>query len=131
MTPLLEYPKITWPDGKTFAFTIFDDTDLATLENVKPVYDLLLELGFRTTKSIWPLSSTEDGRVDRLGSTCEDVDYVAWLHELQGHGFEVGYHLASGCTSPRDRTRIGLERFHELFGPEPITMTNHMNNKEG
>ena len=29
--------KIQWPDGKDFAFTVFDDTDFATLKNVKKV----------------------------------------------------------------------------------------------
>jgi len=28
------------------AFSVFDDTDLATVENVMPVYDLLADLGF-------------------------------------------------------------------------------------
>lgn len=48
-------PHIPWPDGKRFAFTIFDDTDHQTLENVPPVYDFLSDLGLRTTKSVWPL----------------------------------------------------------------------------
>ena len=26
--------KISWPDGKNFAFTVFDDTDYSTLKNV-------------------------------------------------------------------------------------------------
>ena len=43
---------IPWPHGKRFAFTVFDDTDSATLENVSPVYALLRDLGFRTTKSV-------------------------------------------------------------------------------
>ncbi|MEJ7640553.1 MAG: hypothetical protein WKF75_21925, partial [Singulisphaera sp.] len=101
------------------------------LENVKPVYDLLHDLGFRTTKSIWPLRPPDDGEVDRHGSTCADSAYAAWHHGLQGEGFEIGYHLATGCTSPWDRTRLGLERFRELFGPERATMSNHMNNQEG
>lgn len=33
--------RIDWPDGKAFAFTIFDDTDFPTLDNVGPVYALL------------------------------------------------------------------------------------------
>ena len=41
-----------FPHGKRFAFTIVDDTDVATVANVKPLYDLLHELGFRTTKRI-------------------------------------------------------------------------------
>ncbi len=27
---------ITFPDNKQFAFTIFDDTDLSTIENIGP-----------------------------------------------------------------------------------------------
>ena len=43
--------KLQWPDGKDFAFTIFDDTDLATLDNVNEVYSLLSDYGLITTKS--------------------------------------------------------------------------------
>ena len=43
--------KILWPDNKKFAFTIFDDTDRANLENIKIVYDFLNKLGFKTTLS--------------------------------------------------------------------------------
>jgi hypothetical protein len=32
------------PNNKKFAFTILDDTDLSTVENVSPVYRLLAEL---------------------------------------------------------------------------------------
>jgi len=31
---------VTWPDGKAFAFTVFDDTDLAVPGNFERVYDL-------------------------------------------------------------------------------------------
>ena len=52
---------VTFPDGKRFAFTIFDDTDVGTLESLRPIYDLLAQLGLRTTKTVWPL--------DYLGSS--------------------------------------------------------------
>ena len=42
-----------WPQNKEFAFTIIDDTDFATKKNIKPVYDLLYDLGFLTTKTVW------------------------------------------------------------------------------
>ena len=29
--------NLQFPDGKSFAFTVFDDTDNATVENVRPV----------------------------------------------------------------------------------------------
>ena len=48
--------SLDFPEGRKFAFTILDDTDDATVENVRPVYDLLTELGFRTTKTVWPLA---------------------------------------------------------------------------
>ena len=55
-----------WPDGKAFAFSVFDDTDLSTLENAPAVYRLLRDLGFRTTKSVWPLRGTRH-RARRYG----------------------------------------------------------------
>ena len=42
---------VEWPEGRSLAFTVFDDTDHATLENVSPVYAFLRESGFRTKKS--------------------------------------------------------------------------------
>ena len=51
--------RFEFPQGKRFAFTIVDDTDVATVANVKPLYDLLHELGFRTTKTVWPLGCPE------------------------------------------------------------------------
>lgn len=42
-----------WPDGKSFALTIIDDTDKSTLENTPLVYDYLYLRGILTTKSVW------------------------------------------------------------------------------
>ena len=39
------------PTGKRFAFSILDDTDDSTLENVEPLYAILRDHGFRTTKT--------------------------------------------------------------------------------
>ena len=43
---------MTWPNGKRFAFTIIDDTDKSTVENIKPVYDYLYSHGLKTTKTV-------------------------------------------------------------------------------
>ena len=48
-------PQIKWPGGKDFAFTIFDDPDLQTVDNVGQVYSFLLDLGFLATKAVWPI----------------------------------------------------------------------------
>ena len=83
--------RIQWPDGKAFAFTIFDDTDFQTVENVGPVYSLLSDLGFRTTKSVWPLRG--NGTPVTGGDTCEDEKYLRWVLDLHEKGFR------SRCTT--------------------------------
>ena len=70
------------PDGKQFIFTILDDTDDATVDNVKPVYDLLDELGFRTTKTVWPLDCPEGSNLYFAAQTLQDPDYLAFIREL-------------------------------------------------
>jgi hypothetical protein len=111
-----------WPEGKQFGFTIFDDTDFATLENVAPVYSFLSDQGFATTKSVWPTRS-EGAPFD--GSTCEDAAYLAWLLELQQAGFEIGYHMAGPRTSTRECTSAALDRFRSHFGSRPKILANH------
>ena len=62
--------RLQLPEGKRFVFTIFDDTDSATLENVRGVYALLADLGFRTTKSCWVVDGDRNqGKFP--GDTCD------------------------------------------------------------
>lgn len=115
--------RVEWPDGRAFAFTIFDDTDNATIENVSPVYSLMRDLGLRTTKSVWATSG--DG-VPRIGgTTCDDPRYCDWTLELQAAGFEIGSHGASPTTSPRDVVARSLKRFREIYGQDPDALANH------
>src|SRR5207237_4888260 len=67
-------PAIRWPDGKQFAFTIFDDPDGQTVEDGKRVYGLLAEMGFRTTRGVWP--GTPVRTPNSLGAACDDVAYT-------------------------------------------------------
>jgi hypothetical protein len=121
--------QIKWPDGKTFAFTVLDDTDSATLGNVSPVYDVLADLGFRTTKSVWPLSGDLQ-KAFLPGDTCEDPDYRAWLLGLQEQGFEIASHGATYHTSKREETIRGLDEYKNIFGGDPVTCIQHGNNAE-
>ena len=103
--------RIKLPDGKRFAFTISDDTDSATLENVSGVYALLAELGFRTTKSCWVVDGDRSqGKFP--GDTCDRAEYRQWLLELQAGGFEIGWHGPTwhGLSPRADHRRPG-ERF--------------------
>ena len=36
-------PAVTWPQGKRFAFTVFDDPDSQTLEAGRAVYSFLAD----------------------------------------------------------------------------------------
>lgn len=120
--------KITWPEGKDFAFTVFDDTDFSTLENVREVYSFLIDCGFRITKSVWPIRGNQGSPIG--GATCEDKDYVEWLCHLKEIGFEIGFHNATCHSSLRDETIKALERFKELLGYYPKSMSNHSRNEE-
>lgn len=120
---------IEWPDGKSFAFTVFDDTDWGTVDNLKPVYDHLLDCGLRTTKSVWVLAGTEEPE-EIGGATCEEAGYRDWVLSLQAAGFEIGWHNATFHSSRRERTLEGLERFRALFGHYPRTMANHTTCRE-
>jgi hypothetical protein len=115
--------KISWPDGKAFAFTVFDDTDSQTLEIARAVYGFLADRGFRTTKSVWPVRGK--GKPSDCGATCDEPDYREWVQGLQRQGFEIGYHMAASHTSKREETAFGLEQFARHFGQYPASMANH------
>jgi hypothetical protein len=116
--------KIHWPDGKDFAFTIFDDTDCSTFATVRDVYALLRDCGFRTTKSVWPVRGQQTPI--NGGDTCDEPEYLAWIVKLQSMGFEIGYHMTTYHSSLREETIAGLEKFARLFGQYPTTMANHV-----
>lgn len=123
MIDAMQSPAIDWPDGKRFAFTVFDDTDDATVGNVRAVYAFLAGLGFRTTKSVWPLAGK--GVPHAGGSTCADPQYLRWVQQLQRQSFEIGFHMATFHTSPRADTVQALDRFAEMFGAYPKSMAAH------
>lgn len=116
-----------FPGEARFAFTVVDDTDFATVDNVKPVYDLLAELGMRTTKTLWPLAATEPNPYDG-SQTAADPRYRAFLQSLQRDGFEPALHGVRMHSSRRDDIVDGLERFGEYFGDGPAMHVNHFKN---
>lgn len=119
-----------FPDGARFAFTILDDTDDATVENLAPVYDLLTELGFRTTKTAWPLDCPEGSPLYSAAETLANAEYLAFVRDLAARGFELAYHGATMESSPRARTEEGLRVFESLLGATPKIYCNHGQNLE-
>lgn len=118
-----------WPDGKKFAFTIFDDPDSQTLEGGREIYALLSDLGLRTTKAVWPVRGPRTP--SDHGGTCAEPDYRTWCQNLQQQGFEIAFHNATLHTSFREETRQALELFREYFGDYPASMANHYFAEEG
>ena len=119
-----------FPGGKRFAFTVIDDTDVATVDNVAPLYGLLERLGLRTTKTAWPLPYPSGGSDFDSSETLEDAGYRDFVLGLQRRGFEIASHGATMESSTREQTLLGLERMHEIFGEYPIVHANHANNRE-
>jgi len=120
--------EFSWPMGKKFAFTIFDDTDHSTVENVGPVYDFLAGLGIMTTKSAWPLAPVKTPKIG--GDTLDNPRYREFVLNLQNKGFEIGFHGATCHDSERARTEAGLLRFRDILGKYPSVHCNHCDNAE-
>lgn len=116
---------VVWPEGKRFAFTVFDDPDAQSLETSRIVYRFLADLGFRTTIAVWPLGARREPNSG--GETCANPEYRAHVQGLEASGFEAGWHNATLHTSTREETAEGLDRFREYFGRDPYSMANHYN----
>jgi len=116
--------KIKWPDNKRFAFTVIDDTDGATVDNVKPVYDYLYECGIITTKTVWSFPS----RNHYTGECLSDHNYKVFIKDLRSKGFEIAFHNAGSGAFTREETIQALEVFNDLLGYYPKMHINHSNN---
>lgn len=122
--------RLHYPGGKRFAFTIVDDTDMVTLERVRPVYEALERYGFRTTKTTWVYRSNNEGHEANRGDSLEDPDYRAFILGLQAKGFEIALHGVRGGSSRREDTLAGLQEFRTLLGHDPKLFVNHSVNEE-
>jgi hypothetical protein len=112
-----------FPQNNKFAFAIHDDTDLSTVETVRPIYRLLEEIGMCTTKSVWPLASVPDGR--HGGASLQDPEYLSFILELRDKGFEIALHGVRNHHATRDLVEKGLQEFHRLIGYDPRIHVNH------
>ncbi len=117
-----------FPEGKKFAFTVFDDTDNSTVQNVGAVYRLLDELGMRTTKSVWALPNVPGAKFG--GSNLHDREYLEWVLQLQKRGFEIALHNVRNADSPREVVKRGFLEFEGRIGKPPRIHVNHSSNRE-
>jgi hypothetical protein len=121
---------VTFPEGKRFAFSIVDDTDLTTLARVKPVYDALIRYGLRTTKTVWVVASNELTHDANIGDTLADPEYGAFVKDLAVQGFEIALHGVRGGSSRRADIVEGLETFRREIGYYPRMHVNHSRNRD-
>lgn len=122
--------RIKFPENKKFAFSIFDDTDGATIENVGPVYELLTELKIYTTKSVWVLPTDYSEETINLSPSLSNPKYLSFILELKNKGFEIGFHGARGISSKREDVIFAIEHFKKLIGYYPKVYANHLGNRE-
>ncbi len=121
---------IKFPYNKKFAFTVFDDTDKATIENIKPIYDLLGELKIYITKSVWSFINRNPILNADKGLSLEDKKYLKFILNLRDQGFEIAFHGAKEESSKREETIKAIEFFKEKIGYYPKTYANHASNRE-
>lgn len=121
---------ITFPEGKRFAFSIVDDTDMATLERVKPLYELLARYGMRTTKTVWVMETNEPTHQPNQGDTLHNPAYLAFILDLKAKGFEIALHGVRGGSSVRQEIVSGLEEFRDAIGQYPSIHVNHSLNRD-
>jgi hypothetical protein len=107
-----------------------DDTDNATVENVRPIYRLLESLGMLTTKTVWPVRCEEGSATFAAAETLDDARYRDFVVDLNRRGFEIAFHCATMESSQRERTIRALTRFAEIFGGPPRVHANHSLNRE-
>jgi hypothetical protein len=123
-----------FPYGKTFAVAFVDDTDLATLPKITPVYRYLDDHGILSTKTVWTLPaicSSGSLPYSYAGTTTlQDADYRRYCEWLQGRGFEIAMHTASGGDNVRERTIEAYALFEDIFGHPPHTNIMHGRNRE-
>jgi hypothetical protein len=123
-----EARRLSWPAGKRFAFTVVDDTEMATIDNVGPVYDLLGSLGVHTTKTVWPCGFQRPPRFG--GDTLDEPEYLRWIRSLADDGFEIAFHGATDHASLREGTVAALNSFRERLGADPRVHVNHFGQSE-
>jgi hypothetical protein len=117
-------PRIQFPGGRRFAFSVFDDTDNGTVANLSPVYDLLWDSRVLTTKSVWVYPP----RGPFSGQSLVDDDYLGFILKLKSQGFEIGLHGVGDGVFTRQEIADGLEIFNKKIGHYPRIYANHAGN---
>lgn len=120
--------RIEWPERKAFAFTIVDDTDNDVLLNTRPIYELLLALGMKTTKTAWVYPPRPGNPYE--GSSLQDLGYREWILGLRDSGFEIALHNVGSGAFTRNEILEGIREFSMIVGHAPRIQINHASNPD-
>ena len=121
---------IQFPDGERYAFPVVDDSDLATLERIRPVYEVLNQYGVKTTKTVWVFPTSNPSHETNQGDWLADPGYREFIRELQSNGFEIALHGVRGGSSQRAEIIAGLDEFKRVLGHDPAIHVNHSLNRD-
>ncbi len=132
---------LPFPHGKDFTVSFVDDTDLSTIDNTAPVYDLLSDLNIKGTKTVWihrqKRSSAFSEKDEYIvssnthnGSTLEDEEYLDFIKSLRTKGYEIALHGITAGNSYRDEIIEGIDTFKHIFGDYPKINILHERNRE-
>jgi len=132
---------LPFPEGKDFAVSFIDDTDLSTRKSIEPVYDFLHSMNIKGTKTVWTIKQRRTSAFKRRdekpinsnvhsGSTLENPDYLSFILNLRKEGFEIALHGVAAGNSYRDEIIEGINRFREIFGEYPRMNVFHERNIE-
>lgn len=115
-----------FPHNKKFALTIIDDTDGATVKNIRPVYEFLRSLGIKTTKTVWVYPS----RDNFLGESLANYPYRQFIKKLQKQGFEIALHGVGSGKFSRQEIIEGLEIYRRFLSQYPKIQISHGQNPD-
>lgn len=118
------HPRVQFPGGRRFAFSVFDDADNGTVENLSPIYEMLNECRVLTTRSVWVYPPR--GRF--VGESLLDDAYLSFILNLQSLGFEIALHGVGDGVFTSKEIAEGLEIFRQKIGDYPRTHANHSAN---
>tara|TARA_Y100001968_G_C19389552_1_gene734796 strand:+ start:74 stop:1051 length:978 start_codon:yes stop_codon:yes gene_type:complete len=110
-----------------FRFSIIDDTDDATYENIKPIYDFLYSKKIFITKTVWVYPPRDK---HSRGDSLQRKKYLDYIRELSDKGFEIGLHNVGSGNFSRNEISRGVEEFKKKLGFYPKIQINHSYNMD-
>lgn len=110
-----------------FFFSIIDDTDDSTLENIRPIYEFLYEKGIFITKTVWIFPPKD---LHSKGDSLQRSEYMEYIRELNKKGFEIAIHNIGSGPYLRNKIILGLEEFKSKLGFYPKIHINHAYNND-